>query len=130
MQFSLLVLGSPYSTQSSSTAMRFARAALDAGHTIYRVFFYHDGVNNANSLLTPAQDENSAPEQWHTLFKHHKTELIVCVSSALKRGVLDENEADRYSKPASNLHPGFEISGLGQLIDAAICSDRLITFGP
>lgn len=130
MQFSLLVLGSPYSSQSVSTALRFASASLQAGHQLYRVFFYHDGVNCANQLITPAQDENHIPEQWQQLIKGQPTELVVCVASALKRGIVDTTEAERYGKTADNLADGFTISGLGQLVDAAIHSDRLITFGP
>ena len=38
-------------------------------------------------------------------------------------------ELARHEKPASNVHPAFEISGLGQLVDAHINSDRLVTFG-
>ena len=130
MQFSLLVLGSPYSSQSVSTALRFANAVIAGGHQLYRVFFYHDAVNSANTLITPPQDASHIPEQWQALAEQHQTDLVVCVASALKRGVLNPAEAERYEKPASNLSPGFDISGLGQLVDAAIQSDRLITFGP
>ncbi|MFT7257908.1 MAG: tRNA 2-thiouridine synthesizing protein D, partial [Candidatus Azotimanducaceae bacterium] len=56
-------------------------------------------------------------------------ELIVCVASALRRGMLDETEAKRYDKTASNLDPQFTISGLGQLIDGALTADRTMTFG-
>ena len=35
----------------------------------------------------------------------------------------------RHGKDANNIAPGFHISGLGQLIEAGIESDRLITFG-
>ena len=53
----------------------------------------------------------------------------VRVASSLRRGLLDETEADRYEKPAANIASGFTISGLGQLIDACIESDRVMTFG-
>ena len=129
MQISLLVLGSPYSSQSAATALRFASAALKAGHSLYRIFFYHDAVNCGNSLITPPQDENNIPVQWQQLASDHSVELIICISSALKRGVLDQTEANRHDKTASNLVDGFDISGLGQLVDAAIHSDRLVTFG-
>jgi tRNA 2-thiouridine synthesizing protein D len=129
MQFSLLILGSPSSTQSASTAFRFAQAVINSGHTLYRVFFYHDGVYCANELVTPAQDEESLPENWASLAAEHNVDLVVCIASALKRGVIDKAEALRYEKPASNLRENFSISGLGQLVDAAIVSDRVITFG-
>jgi tRNA 2-thiouridine synthesizing protein D len=130
MQFSLLILGSPSSTQSASTAFRFAQAVINSGHTLYRVFFYHDGVYCANELATPAQDEESLPENWASLAAEHNVDLVVCIASALKRGVIDKAEALRYEKPASNLSENFSISGLGQLVDASIVSDRVITFGP
>lgn len=130
MRFSLLILGAPYSSQSVSTALRFAQAAVDTGHSFYRIFFYHDAVNSGNSLITPPQDENDIPLQWQTLANDHNIDLVVCIASALKRGVLDAKEADRYEKDVHNLNDGFNISGLGQLVDASIESDRLITFGP
>jgi tRNA 2-thiouridine synthesizing protein D len=129
MQLSLLILGAPYSSQSVSTALRFANAALNTGHSLYRVFFYHDAVNCGNSLISPPQDEQNLPLEWQDLAKSHNIELIVCVSSALKRGVLDTTEAERYNKQHHNLSENFEISGLGQLVDASIHSDRIITFG-
>ena len=130
MRFSLLVLGAPYSSQSVATALRFAEAAVKSGHSFYRIFFYHDGVNSGNKLITPPQDENNIPQQWQTLAQDHNIDLVVCIASALKRGILDDKEADRYDKASHNLNPAFTISGLGQLVDASIASDRLITFGP
>lgn len=130
MQFSLLILAPPYSGQATATALRFANAVISSGNQLYRVFFYHDGVQTANELICPPQDELHIPEQWQQLTQNSKVDLVVCVGSALKRGVLDASEADRYNKKHHNLKPEFEISGLGQLVDAAIHSDRLVTFGP
>ena len=129
MIFSLLVLGAPASNQSASTAFRFASAAIDSGHTIYRVFFYHDGVHCANELIIPPQDEEKLTANWSRLAADHAIDLVVCIASALKRGVLDEAEAHRYNKSSSSIANGFVISGLGQLVDATGASDRVITFG-
>lgn len=130
MKFSLLILGAPYSDQSVKTALRFARAITNTGNSIYRIFFYHDAVNNGNALITPPQDESNIPEQWQELAAEKDIDLVVCIASALKRGVLDATEADRYERNSSNLSENFAISGLGQLIDATIFSDRVVTFGP
>lgn len=130
MKFSLLILGGPYTSQSINTALRFAKAAIENKHTIYRAFFYHDGIYAANSLITPPQDEANIPEQWAQLAKQHNIDLVVCVASALKRGVLNSQEAQRYEKKAHNLHDKFDISGLGQLVDAMTISDRMVSFGP
>ncbi len=128
MKFSLLVLGSPYSSQSVSTALRFVQTAIAKGHSVYRVFFYHNGVNCGNQLITTPQDETDIPAQWSTLAAAHDIDLVVCVGSALRRGILDRTEAERYEQPAANLADNFEISGLGQLVEASIVSDRVITF--
>ena len=75
------------------------------------------------------QDEEDRLEPWITLSRDHGVELVLCVSSALKHGVLDSGEAARNEKPAATTHPAFVISGLGHLIDAAANADRLVTFG-
>lgn len=129
MKFSLVILGHPSSTESVSTAFRFAQALLASGHSLYRVFFYHDGVYCANRLSTPPQDETASAD-WAGLAKANDIDLVVCIASALKRGVIDDAEAKRYNKPAANMTPGYHLSGLGQLVDAILVSDRVISFGP
>lgn len=129
MIFALNVCAAPFATQSSYTAYRFAKTVVDQGHTLYRVFFYLDGVHAATSLAAPPQDEFDLYEAWKTLAKEHKVDLVVCIAAALKRGLINEGEAQRYHKDAHNLADGFTLGGLGQLIDAAAHADRLITFG-
>lgn len=129
MIFSLLILGSPASSQAANTAYRFAVASLEADHQLYRVFFLDDGVSVANGLSIVPQDETNWQQRWSELGKQYQLDMVVCVSSTLKRGVVDSTEASRYEKPAHNLAAGFSIGGLGQLIDASINSDRVITFG-
>lgn len=128
MIFSLAIYASP-SAQASDSAYRFANTLLAQGHTLYRVFFYHDAVHLASTLNTPPQDENQATQRWQTLASEHTVDLVVCIAAGLRRGILDEKEADRYDKDHHNLAEHFELSGLGQLVDAAVRSDRLMTFG-
>jgi tRNA 2-thiouridine synthesizing protein D len=118
MKFGIMVNEGPYQHQASDTAYMFAKAALEKGHEIYRVFFYHDGVNNANKLTEPPQDDRHIVNRWSELAQKHGVDLVVCVAAALRRGVKDEL-----------LAPGFRISGLGQLIESGIQSDRLVVFG-
>ena len=129
MIFSLSIYAAPYTSQASDSAYRFALALLENGHTLHRVFFYQDGVHTASALSTPPQDEIHFTQNWQALAQQHKIDLVVCIAAALKRGLLNQQEASRYDKPVFNLAKGFEISGLGQLVDAAVMSDRLITFG-
>ena len=129
MNISIAVFGAPYSSQSAYTAYRFARAALEAGNKVSKVFFYQDGVYNGNLLAAPPRDEFDVFSAWRQLHQQHGVELVICVAAALRRGVLDEGEARRHDKPAHNLAPEFQIAGLGQLVEMAATSDRLVTFG-
>ncbi len=128
MKFAIVVHGAPYSSESSHSALHFIEAALGSGHTIYRVFFYHDGVYNASALLAPPQDEWDLGTRWQAL-ADQEIDLVVCIASSLRRGMLNEREADRYEREQHNVAPGFSVSGLGQLIDATLNADRTITFG-
>ncbi len=129
MKLSLLVLGAPFSSQASYSAYRFARAALLSGHSIYRVFLYQDGVHTSNALSSPPQDELNLCEAWQSLQQQYKLDIVTCIAAASRRGVMNEREAKRNEKTGHNLLAGFELSGLGQLIEADVQSDRLITFG-
>jgi tRNA 2-thiouridine synthesizing protein D len=114
LKLGILINEGPYQHQASDTALQYVKAAIEKGHEIYRVFFYNDGVNNATRLATPPQDD---------------IDLVVCVAAAQRRGILDKGEAERNGKDSDNIEEGFRISGLGQLVEAGIQSDRLITFG-
>jgi tRNA 2-thiouridine synthesizing protein D len=129
LKFSIQINEGPYQHQASDTAYQFAKAALAKGHEIFRVFFYHDGVNNATKLAIPPQDDRNVTELWMALQKEHDLDLVVCIAAAQRRGLLDENEAKRQGKDAYNIADGFRISGLGQLIEAGIEADRLLVFG-
>ena len=129
MKLAILVNEGPYTHQASDSAYQFAKAALARGHEIFRIFFYHDGVNNGTRLTTPPQDDRNIVSRWSKLAEEHKLDLVVCVAAAQRRGIVDEGEAKRNGKDATNLAPGFRISGLGQLIEAGIQADRTVVFG-
>jgi len=129
MKLAVLVNEGPYQHQASDSAYQFTKAALEKGHEIFRVFFYHDGVNNGTRLTVPPQDDRNIVDRWSTLSKEHDLDLVVCVAAAQRRGILDESEAKRNGKDANNIAEGFRISGLGQLIEAGIQADRLVVFG-
>jgi tRNA 2-thiouridine synthesizing protein D len=129
MKFGIMVSEGPYTHQASDTAYHFTEAALNNGHEIVRVFFYHDGVNNGTSLAVPPQDDRNITKRWSALAEKHNLDMVLCVAAAQRRGLLDKDEAKRAGKDASNMAQGFNISGLGQLIDAGIQADRLLVFG-
>lgn len=87
--------------QPAAKALPFAKAAVIAGHDITQVFFYGDGIFCANS-------------DWQSVC----STLLVCSTSVYKRGVSKEN-----------LMIGFQISGLGQFMQALQDADRYMIFG-
>lgn len=118
MKFAILINEGPFTHQASDSAYHFAAAVLARGHEIYRVFFYHDGVYNANRWSQPQSDDRNLVALWSQLGRQHGIDLVVCVAAALRRGIKDEV-----------LAPGFRIAGLGQLVEAGIRADRFIVFG-
>ena len=129
MNYALLVMSSPFSGQGAMTAARFARCVLARGHNISRVFFLDAGTTNGAAAAVFPQNEENRLQPWVELAEQHEVELILCISSALRYGMLDETEASRHEKTSATVHPAFTISGLGQLVDAAAGADRLVTFG-
>ena len=128
MRFAITVTGPAYGTQQASSAWQFAQAVLQEGHDLVCVFFYREGVYNANQLTAPASDEFDLVRAWQRLHDDHAVALHICVAAALRRGVTDATEAERLGLPGANLQPGFSLSGLGALAQAALTCDRVVQF--
>jgi len=128
MKFAIALYSAAHSP-SSRRALRFAEAALAGGHEIVRLFFYQDGVHSASSTIVTPQDDQDIAQQWATFVTQNQLDGVVCIAAALRRGVLNEDEATRYQRSAVNLIAPWELSGLGQLHDAIQSADRLICFG-
>jgi len=128
MKFAIALFAAPH-LPASRRALRFAQAALADGHEIVRLFFYQDGVHSAASNVVSPQDEADLPSEWREFVTANGLDAVVCIAAALRRGVLNAEEAQRYARPAANLQAPWELSGLGQLHEAAQQADRLICFG-
>lgn len=128
MRFALMVTGPAYGTQQSSSALQFALALLAGGHSLDSVFFYREGVYNANQLTCPASDEFDMVRAWQRLHEEHGVNLHICVAAALRRGVVDQQEADNQGLMGANLQPGFILSGLGALAESALTCERMVQF--
>lgn len=128
MRFCLMVTGPAYGSQHASSAWLFARALLAQGHTLDSVFFYREGVLNASELNAPASDEVNLTHSWQQLHQQHGVALNICVAAALRRGVIDKQEAANLGLAAVNLAEGFQLTGLGALAEATLSCDRLVQF--
>ena len=87
MRFALMVTGPAYGTQQASSALQFAQALLKAGHELVSVFFYREGVYNANQFTSPASDEFDLVRAWQALNETQGVELSAwqrpCVAVSL-----------------------------------------------
>lgn len=128
MKFAIALFSAAHAP-SSRRALLFAEAALAGGHEIVRLFFYQDGVYNACASVVTPQDEQDLPLQWRTFVSDNQLDGVVCIAAALRRGVLNEEEAQRYQRSAASVEAPWALSGLGQLHDAIQDADRLICFG-
>ncbi len=128
LSYCLLVTGPAYGTQQASTAYQFALALLAKGHQVASIFFYREGVLNANQFTIPASDEFDLIRAWQKLGKQHNITLNVCISSAMRRGVINEKEAQTQGLPIANLQPGFTLGGLFVLAEALVNCNRMVQF--
>ncbi|MBQ0743462.1 MAG: sulfurtransferase complex subunit TusD [Pseudomonas sp.] len=128
MKFAITLLAGPQDPAARS-ALEFARAVIESGHQITRLFFYRDAVQIASHLGVQPQDEQDISLQWREFIAAEQLDAVVCIAAALRRGVLNEPEAARWKRPAANTGAPYDLSGLGQWVDALQTADRAITFG-
>lgn len=124
----ILLLGNAQAS-SSRTALNFVRSAVQQGIVIDCLFFYHDAVQLASTLSIAPQDEQNLANDWQQLIQQHQLPAIACIASALKHGIINGAEAKRYSKNSHNLHPAFELAGLGSWLEAVKRADQHLAFG-
>jgi tRNA 2-thiouridine synthesizing protein D len=128
MKYAIQINSSPYHSNAGNTAYHFIKAVLAAGHQVFRVFFYQDGIYHALRYVTPPDDEFNLMQKWSELAREQQVDLVVCISAAQRRGLLHSDEAKRQGKQDNDLAEGFRISGLGQLVEATLEADRFLVF--
>ncbi len=126
--FTLLIRSGPYHTAQHSVAQDFARALLSEGHEIRRIFFYQDAVFAALAGQQAIQGQISSVASWQTLAQEAGITLQACIANALRRGICDQAEQQRYDLPATTLAEGFELAGLGEMAGACADSDQVVEF--
>lgn len=114
----IMVTTPPYSNLTV-TAIDFIKAALNAKINVIGVFFYQDGVINANKHITIASDEFQAIKQWQELHDKHNIALHLCYTAAEKRGIREETDI-------ASINEIFTISGLGELVELTAKADRVV----
>jgi len=128
LKFSLLVTGSPHGSQQSSSAYLFAKALLEKNHDISCIFFFQDGTLNANKFNSPLGGQFDLVNAWRIMGKEENVPLKICISSGMRRGVIDYNEANLLGFSSPTIAEGFEYSSLGFLSEQIMKCDRWVQF--
>ncbi|WP_422667572.1 sulfurtransferase complex subunit TusD [Buchnera aphidicola] len=128
MSYTILVTGSAYGTQNASSAFLFCKSIIKLNHILYSIFFYCDGVYNSNRMIQPAVDEFNLMQAWKMLNKKYNIKLYVCISSALRRGIIEDKKNSGLDIEKGNIDTSFQVSGLIELADSIQKSDRTIQF--
>lgn len=125
MDYVLAIKSPVYGSQGAYLAYQVAEELLQAKHNIRQVFFFQEGVSNANTLVNSASDEINLIEKWQKLAELHRLQLHLCIAAAQRRGIVDEQTS---ATATTNLAQGFTLAGLGEFSQAVLKADRLITF--
>jgi len=109
MNYTLMVVQGPDAGRAPFRALRFARALVQSGHRLNRVFFFGPGVRIGLNW------EGAQLADWQELACGTSAELILCSASAERWGI-------------DTAPSGFTIAGLGALMESGMDSDRVLTF--
>ena len=115
VKFLVIVNDSPWGSGLSLGAWRFVRAALDQGIEVPAVFFRSEGVYNAVPSESHDPGTPNLAQSWAALAKTTEMRLLLC-SSSRKR---------RMTAPPGG---GFTESGLTEMLDLMLSSDRVVSF--
>ena len=127
-EYSVLITSSPFKGDTALRALAFVQGAIDNGDVINHVFFYSDGVHHTNNLMLNTGDELFALDSWRALATAHHVKLLVCITAAVKRGIVSELEAKENGIAHANLAAPFEQAGLGEFFTALHECNRLVQF--
>ena len=112
MKFGILIQEGP-NHEAADSAYNFITSALGRGHTIQGVFFTNDGLTNVTKYIS-LHSGNIISDRWRWSELGAKGIDIVANHRGINKDVIV---------------PNVRISGFGQLLEIAMNSDRLITFG-
>ncbi len=129
MLYTLLITASLSNISAHRRALMFADALLNEEHSIHTIFFYGEGAGIGLSTRDLNSTLYRTNLNWCSISERGKTQLILCVSSALTQGIQDKITSSQSKELSTNIAAGFETGGIGSLVDAVANSDRLMSFG-
>ena len=126
--YSILITHPPSDVTQTIAAQQFSDQICQQGHTLNNVFFYGDGIHHANALSLAPSDEHAVYAHWCEVQRTTNCELLVCITAAVKRGVVSAEEAAKAEEDMFNLRPPFTQAGLGEFFSALHECEKLVQF--
>ncbi|PCI62768.1 MAG: sulfurtransferase complex subunit TusD [Gammaproteobacteria bacterium] len=117
-KLAVIVTSSPLNNLTV-TAINIILHALEQGVEVVGVFFYQDGVLNANTSIQIPIDEFQTLAAWQELHHKHDLALHLCITAGEKRGLVCEGSD-------LNIDQAFCVSGLGELVELTAKADRVV----
>lgn len=117
--FALYLQSDTYASPTLASCLRFAKAALAAGHQIDHIFLYQAAVQAVVAGADLPADEPDQAGALADFCQQQQIPLLYCVTAAEKRGVAS------MLKPA---RAGYTAAGLAEFAIRLAEVDRLIQF--
>lgn len=124
--FSILITSSPFSFANHIAAQRYVRE-LAKRERVEQIFFYSDATLVCNASQTPPQGQQGLLTEWLAIANEFGIPLKSCIANSVRRGILNQTEAERYNKPAT-CHPGIQLVGLGDMAEAHADGHKVVQF--
>ncbi|MDP4528888.1 DsrE family protein [Alkalimonas delamerensis] len=121
--FALLLTESPLGGQAFQSCLRFARSAIETGHSIDHVFLYRDAVLAASPDIDLPSDEPNVAGLLADFCQAQQIPLLFCSTAAEKRGLSLVTFTTAQSKPQS-----YQLAGLAEHAMRLDGCDKVIQF--
>lgn len=118
-RFGLLITSNGFASQSLTSALLFAKTAVDHGHKIDHIFLYQDAVYSVAVNIDLPADEPDVSATLANFCQQQSIPLLFCITAAEKRGVVSD------SLPARK---GYIAAGLAEFAMRQSNIDRLVQF--
>jgi len=108
-------------------ALHFAKAIIKKNNQLDCIFLQQNSVYLSCANTVYPQTECNITTKWHDFLAKNKITAYVCITAALKRGIIDKNNANNYLLPCT-IAPAFKLTSLGFWLSMLEQTDRLISF--
>lgn len=115
----LLLTSDCFASQTLSSVLCFAKAALAQGHQLDHVFLYQDAVNAVAAEQDLPADEPDLSTELSQFCQQQQIDLLFCVTAAEKRGVIS---------PGHPAKTGYIAAGLAEFAMRQANIDKLVQF--